>query len=124
LRDSRGFDFTAYKHASLMRRVLKRMHALDVKTFDEYLDYLQVRPDEFMPLFNTICINVTSFFRDADVWDTFRATVVPSLNGGPERKDPVRIWSAGSPAGQEAYSAAITIRSRTCSLGSHIARQP
>jgi two-component system, chemotaxis family, CheB/CheR fusion protein len=109
LRQSRGFDFTAYKRASLMRRVLKRMHALDIKSFDEYLDYLQVRPDEFLPLFNTILINVTSFFRDADVWQTFRAVVVPALNGGPERRDPVRIWSAGCAAGQEAYSAAIML---------------
>jgi two-component system, chemotaxis family, CheB/CheR fusion protein len=109
LRQSRGFDFTAYKRASLMRRVFKRMHVLDVRTFDEYLDYLQVRPDEFEPLFNTILINVTSFFRDPDVWDTFRATVLPSLNGGADRKDAVRVWSAGCAAGQEAYSAAIML---------------
>jgi two-component system, chemotaxis family, CheB/CheR fusion protein len=109
LRQSRGFDFTAYKRASLMRRLLKRMHVLDVRTFEEYLDYLQVRPDEFEPLFNTILINVTSFFRDADVWDTFRATVLPSLNGGRERNDAVRVWSAGCAAGQEAYSAAMML---------------
>jgi two-component system CheB/CheR fusion protein len=109
LRQSRGFDFTAYKRASLLRRVLKRMHALDITTFEEYLDYLQGRPDEFLPLFNTILINVTSFFRDADVWDTFRATVLPSLNGGPVRREPVRIWSAGCAAGQEAYSAAMML---------------
>src|SRR5438874_5046184 len=109
LRQSRGFDFTAYKRASLMRRVLKRMHTLDVTTFENYLDYLQVRPGEFEPLFNTILIYVTSFFRDPEVWDTFRATVLPTLNGAPDRKTPVRVWSAGCAAGQEAYSAAIML---------------
>jgi two-component system, chemotaxis family, CheB/CheR fusion protein len=109
LRTSRGFDFTAYKRASLMRRVLKRMRSLDIKTFDDYLDYLQVRPDEFVPLFNTILINVTSFFRDQDVWDAFRETVIPNLNGGSARKQQVRVWSAGCAAGQEAYSAAIML---------------
>jgi two-component system, chemotaxis family, CheB/CheR fusion protein len=109
LRQSRGFDFTSYKRASLMRRVLKRMYALDIDTFDEYLDYLQVRPDEFVPLFNTILINVTSFFRDPEVWDTFRATVIPALNGGPDRSHTVRVWSAGCAGGQEAYSAAIML---------------
>ncbi len=119
LRQSRGFDFAAYKRASLIRRVLKRMHALDVKTFDAYLDYLQVRPDEFLPLFNTILINVTSFFRDADVWQTFRAIVLPTLNGGPQRRDPVRIWSAGCAAGQEAYSAAIMLAEELGMEGFH-----
>jgi two-component system, chemotaxis family, CheB/CheR fusion protein len=109
LRQSRGFDFTAYKRASLMRRVLKRMHGLEVNTFDEYLDHLQVRPEEFLPLFNTILINVTSFFRDEDVWDAVRATVLPALNGGPSQTGHVRVWSAGCASGQEAYSVAMLL---------------
>ena len=64
LKQSRGFDFTAYKRSSLMRRVLVRMQAAGISTFPEYHDYLQVDPDEFTRLFNTILINVTSFFRD------------------------------------------------------------
>ena len=109
LQRSRGFDFNAYKRASLMRRVLKRMHTLDVKTFEEYLDHLEVRPDEFLLLFNTILINVTSFFRDAEVWDSLRATVLPSMNGGPSRSDRIRVWSAGCASGQEAYSVAMML---------------
>ena len=64
LKRTRGFDFTGYKRSSLMRRVLKRMHAVQVNDFLDYMDFLEVRPDEFMHLFNTILINVTSFFRD------------------------------------------------------------
>src|SRR3981081_3997905 len=68
LRQSRGFDFTGYKRSTLMRRVLKRMGQVAVADFAQYLDYLQVHPDEFAQLFNTILINVTSFFRDPDTW--------------------------------------------------------
>ena len=44
------------------------------QTFEAYLDYLQVHQEEFEALFNTILINVTSFFRDPDVWDYLDAT--------------------------------------------------
>ena len=106
LRQTRGFDFTAYKPTSLMRRVRKRMLSVNMDGFDAYLDYLQVHPDEFAPLFNTILINVTSFFRDPEVWDALRATAVHDLvaAGGP-----IRVWSAGSAAGQEAYTAAMVL---------------
>src|ERR671937_550211 len=79
LRQTRGFDFTAYKRASLIRRLMKRMQAVEVSTFEEYLDYLQVHQEEFSALFNTILINVTSFFRDADVWQYIESHVLPQL---------------------------------------------
>src|SRR3954465_6584682 len=64
LKESRAFDFTGYKRASLMRRVRHEMQQVGVTSFDEYHDSLQVHPEEFTALFNTILINVTSFFRD------------------------------------------------------------
>src|SRR6478752_2939594 len=106
LRQTRGFDFTAYKPTSLMRRVRKRMQAVETDEFDAYLDYLQVHPDEFGALFNTILINVTSFFRDREVWETLRTTVFPELVA---QDRPLRLWSAGCASGQEAYTAAIVL---------------
>jgi two-component system CheB/CheR fusion protein len=47
--------------------------------YPDYLDHLQVHPDEFTALFNTILINVTAFFRDPDAWDYLRAEVLPAL---------------------------------------------
>jgi two-component system CheB/CheR fusion protein len=106
LRQARGFDFTAYKRPSLMRRITKRMHAVGIASFDEYLDYLQVHPEEFAPLFNTILINVTSFFRDADVWDMLRENIAHI-----QQRDgtAIRVWSAGCAGGQEPYSAAMVL---------------
>ena len=91
-----------------MRRVHKRMQAVDIGEFDAYLDYLQVHPDEFTPLFTTILIKVTSFFRDAEVWETLRRTVLPELTAR-GADEPIRVWSAGSASGQEAYSAAMLL---------------
>ena len=85
LKQSRGFDFTAYKRSSLMRRVLVRMQTMGVKGFSTYLDFLQVDPEEFTRLFNTILINVTSFFRDPPNWEVLRESVVRGCGWGPRR---------------------------------------
>ena len=109
LQQTRGFDFTAYKRTTLMRRVRKRMETVNVLTFEEYLDYLQVHHDEVAPLFNTILINVTSFFRDREVWDYLEASVLPAVAGDGAASRMLRVWSAGCASGQEAYSLAMQL---------------
>ncbi|HEV7887299.1 MAG TPA: CheR family methyltransferase [Acidimicrobiales bacterium] len=108
LKSDRGFDFTGYKRPSLERRIAKRMHEVRCESFGDYHDFLEVHPDEFTALFNTILINVTSFFRDGPTWEGLRA-LLPSLleEGGDNR--PVRVWSAGCASGEEAYTLAILL---------------
>src|SRR5215831_6309876 len=79
LQQSRGFDFTGYKRSTLVRRVLKRMGGVGLTEFADYLDYLQVRPEEFAQLFNTILINVTSFLRDPEAWAFLAREVLPRI---------------------------------------------
>ena len=69
LKRERGLDFTGYKRASLERRFRRRMELVGCKAFGEYLDYLEVHPDEYQRLFDTLLINVTEFFRDPPAWD-------------------------------------------------------
>ena len=120
LQQTRGFDFTAYKRNSLMRRVNKRMQTAGVETFDAYLDYLQVHQEEFAALFNTILINVTSFYRDPEVWATLAKDVLPRLieERGPDHI--IRVWSAGCASGQEPYTVAMTLAE---ALGPDVARE-
>src|ERR1051325_10513796 len=92
LKFTRGFDFTAYKRSTLTRRVDKRMQALDIHDYAQYLDFLEVRPDEFTALFNTILINVTSFFRDAPSWELLRREVLPRITQGKLNEEPIRVW--------------------------------
>jgi two-component system CheB/CheR fusion protein len=108
LKESRAFDFTGYKRASLMRRVRHQMMQVGIDGFDEYHDYLQVHPDEFTALFNTILINVTSFFRDDEAWHYLQSFVLPALVES-LGEDPLRVWSAGCATGQEAYSLAMAL---------------
>jgi two-component system, chemotaxis family, CheB/CheR fusion protein len=107
LRRSRGFDFTGYKRASLGRRIDKRMQAVGADGYLSYLDHLEVDPDEFTQLFNTILLNVTSFFRDPPAWDYLSAEVLPRLLAEKDDDGPLRIWSAGCASGEEAYTLAM-----------------
>jgi len=109
LKDTRGFDFTGYKRTTLVRRVARRMAQLGIASYADYQDHLQVHPDEFTILFNTILINVTGFFRDPDAWEYLRDEVVGPLLAARAEDAPIRVWSAGCASGEEAYSLAIML---------------
>jgi two-component system CheB/CheR fusion protein len=112
LKQNRGFDFTAYKRTSLMRRVTVRMQMVGATGFANYQDYLEVVPEEFTRLFNTILINVTTFFRDPQVWEYLASTILPEIAGAPDSTEPIRLWSAGCASGEEAYSVVMLLAER------------
>jgi two-component system, chemotaxis family, CheB/CheR fusion protein len=109
LGQNRGFDFTGYKRPSLMRRVAMRAQILHLDSFADYMDYLEVHPEEFPQLFNTVLINVTSFFRDPPAWDYLAREVLPGILREKKSGEPLRVWSAGCASGEEAYTAAIVL---------------
>jgi two-component system CheB/CheR fusion protein len=109
LKSSRGFDFTAYKRSTLGRRIDKRMQTINVGSYADYLDYLEVHPDEFGHLFNAILINVTSFFRDPETFDYLREEAVPRLLQNKKPHEQIRVWSAGCASGEECYSIAMLL---------------
>jgi two-component system CheB/CheR fusion protein len=107
IRDARGFDFTGYKRSSLVRRVRKRMYEAGSADYVDYRDRLESSAEEFNHLFNTILINVTGFFRDAETWNFLQREVMPELLAGIDPAREIRVWSAGCASGEEAYSLAI-----------------
>lgn len=109
IRHNHGFDFTGYKRSYLMHRIQKRMQMLHIESVSDYGDYIRVHPQEFTPLFNTIEINVTGFFRDASVWDYIATEILPLIIAGKSSHEPIRIWSAGCASGEEAYTIAILL---------------
>jgi two-component system CheB/CheR fusion protein len=107
LQRTRGFDFTGYKRPSLMRRIQKRMQMIQVDQFGDYVDFLEVHPEEFHHLFNTILINVTAFFRDQAAWEVLGREIIAGQLAN--KKELIRVWSAGCAGGQEAYSLAMLL---------------
>ena len=107
IRDARGFDFTGYKRSTLRRRIRRRMQEVGATNFVEYRDHLEASAEEFGHVFNTILINVTSFFRDAETWAFLRQEIMPELIATADPSRGIRVWSAGCASGEEAYSLAI-----------------
>src|SRR5213592_1815772 len=106
---TRGFDFTGYKRSSLERRISKRMGDVGVERYDDYVDYLELHPEEFAELFNTILINVTGFYRDAQTWEYLSQEVIPGLIERRPTDAPLRVWCAGVASGEEAYTVAMML---------------
>ena len=75
IRDERGFDFTGYKRASLGRRITSACRKTKAASYAEYRDLLETDPAEYALLFDTILINVTSFFRDPLAWEYVREEI-------------------------------------------------
>src|SRR5215813_12629952 len=93
LKGTRGFDFTAYKRSSLMRRIQKRLQAIGIESYDGYQAYLETHAEEFGLLFNTILINVTSFFRDPEAWGYLTTQIVPRIASGSRSDSAIRVRS-------------------------------
>ncbi len=105
----RGFDFTGYRRSSLERRISKRMAEIGVEDYAAYRDHLEVHPEEFAQLFNTILINVTGFFRDAPVWEHLAEQTIPDLLAAVGDDGPIRVWCAGCSSGEEPYTIAMLL---------------
>ena len=109
IKRNRGFDFSGYKRTSLSRRICKRMQSLNIENYSDYLDYLEVHPDEFVDLFNTILINVTAFFREPQAWEYITSEIIPLIVANKPISKPIRVWSAGCASGQETYTIAMLL---------------
>ena len=108
LRDRSGVDFTQYKMPTITRRLSRLMVAAGVMTIGEYMRYMQANPEAYRRLVSAFLIKVTGFFRDAALFDELRSNVIPRLIAdAKERGAELRIWSAGTSTGEEAYSLAI-----------------
>lgn len=103
-----GFHCHDYKEKCLRRRIAVRMRARRVTSYGAYAALLEGDEDEYRILLDTITINVSKFFRNADVWQVLREQIVPELFALAAPR--IGIWSAGAAGGEEAYSFAILVR--------------
>lgn len=100
-------NFSEYKHNTLNRRIARRMDALGVETYEQYLDICRTEVDEVDALHRDLLISVTRFFRDPDQFEKLRNELDRMIEG--RRPGPIRIWVVGCATGEEAYSIAVTV---------------
>jgi two-component system CheB/CheR fusion protein len=119
LREETGHDFLLYKKTTLMRRIERRKGVHQLDSTQDYVRFLQENHNEVQLLFKELLIGVTSFFRDAGVWDKLRSTILPDLIKGLPDGYVLRAWVAACSTGEEAYSLAIAFKEVLESVGKH-----
>ncbi|HWN67065.1 MAG TPA: CheR family methyltransferase [Haliangium sp.] len=102
-------DFTGYKRATVMRRIMRRMALRHLPSMSEYADLLVQDHGEADALAQDILIHITSFFRDPGAFEALAQHVFPALRKASEENATIRIWVPGCSTGEEAYSLAICV---------------
>lgn len=101
----------ANKRIMLEGRLRKRLKALSMRSFEEYVEHVFSNDDgEIVHMIDVVTTNKTDFFREPDHFRYLREHLVPAhLHDGWGVDQIFKAWSAASSTGEEAYSMAIVL---------------
>jgi len=107
-----GIYFQDNKKYLLESRLDKRVTFLKLNGYEDYLNYVKTnsqRTDELKYLYEAITINETFFFRNQPQLDALVQAIIPEIvnTRAKGQRYKLRIWSAASSTGEEAYSIAM-----------------
>jgi len=106
-----GLRWTGFRkvRGQVHKRIVRRLRELELTHISEYRRYLAEYPAEWTDLDARLRISISRFYRDREVFDHLRHTVLPELarmasQRGEQR---LKVWSAGCASGEEPYSVAL-----------------
>jgi chemotaxis protein methyltransferase CheR len=105
--DRFGLSWKGYRKVrrGVKKRITKHMAELECRSVTEYLARLEDDPDLESASRLLLCVSISRFFRDRQLWRTIEDRLLPSVAvPGTSR---VHVWSAGCARGEEPYSIAI-----------------
>ena len=113
--DRTGIHLPDSKITLLSNRLRKRLRALSLPTFEDYYKLINdpKRCEDELPHFlSAVTTNETYFFRNEKLWTFFQQKWIPEMVAARDvaGKRTLRLWSAASSSGEEAYTAAICLR--------------
>lgn len=101
-----GITLGEDKRALVETRLLRRTRQLSLDSIDEYYAYFDKNRDaEVSELVSLITTHTTQFFRESGHYDYLTNVAFPRLLAAGRKE--IRIWSAASSSGEEAYSLAM-----------------
>lgn len=105
-----GIVLGEHKKQMVYSRLTRRIRALKLASFSDYIGYLQSNKDaELSEFVNSITTNLTSFFREQHHFDFLTQTAIGEALSANQGSRKLRIWSAGCSTGEEPYSIAMTV---------------
>ena len=109
VRDRTGIHLGDHKRQLCQTRLARRLRALDLATFEDYLAELErTGSGEPAELINAITTNVTAFFREPHHFELLATRILPELARDATRAR-LRLWSAGCSSGEEPWSLAMVL---------------
>lgn len=106
-----GIVLTRSKESMVKSRLVRRLRALKMESYELYLDHLEAGQDkgEMSQFISALTTNVSHFFREEHHFEYLQETILPILSKKLKAGEKVRIWSAGCSNGQEPYSIAMSL---------------
>ena len=120
LRRTTGVDFTQYRQTTILRRIHRRMVVHKIDKIEDYVKFVQANPAETKALYQDMLINVTSFFRNPQLFETLKTLVFPWILKNKASEQPIRVWTPGCASGEETYSLAIALLEFLGSRGTRV----
>ncbi len=99
-----GIKMPPAKKVMLQSRLQKRLRHLNLSNFKAYIDFVFSKEGshEIVHMMDVVSTNKTDFFREPTHFEFMQEVVLPELYEK-HQKD-IKIWSAGSSSGEEAYT--------------------
>ncbi len=104
LRSSSNYDFSQYSEKSLKRRLAKVLidNNLNITSLINKIKNDSAFVEKIV---KEITVNTTELFRDPQIWQYIRYSILPKLKSN----SVINIWHAGCSTGQEVYSMLIML---------------
>jgi chemotaxis protein methyltransferase CheR len=103
-----GVVLNEKKYSLLVARLAKRMRITKIASISDYIHLISTDPDEFSEFIDATTTNHTFFFRENKHCEYILKTL--------DKKKALKIWSAASSSGEEAFSIAVQLLANSFSF--------
>ena len=105
-----GIKMPDTKRVMLESRLQKRLRAVRIDSYDEYIDRVFSGDDtELIHMIDVVTTNKTDFFREPDHFDILTKRILPKALERSGERCSMSFWSAGCATGEEPYTLAMVL---------------
>ncbi|MFN3210474.1 MAG: CheR family methyltransferase [Roseovarius sp.] len=108
VRENTGISIADNRTSLLLSRLRSRLRETRDPDFKAYIHRVTSDSSELQELIDRVTTNKTFFYRTPRIWDHFRNAAIQDFVARPPRR-PMRIWSAASSTGEEAFTAGMML---------------
>jgi chemotaxis methyl-accepting protein methylase len=101
-----GLQWRPFKKDGIKRRLERRIIEIGCSSFEQYLEKMDHHPEEQDRLSQILTVTISRFFRDREVFEILKATLIPNLLKNKDKKR-LKMGSIGCASGEEPYSLSL-----------------